>query len=148
MIKKFNEHINESKRLSGEDLEDNFLRLKEIFGCDIIIKMNKDYYGSPVGRMPTYSIYGNILVFIPSNSKTLEAMNEFDNSVKRLEIGFPKYKFTIDKLYDQLNSANGFSIMNLVRRYSVKKLAKLRFDSINMRMYVININKMIEITIE
>ena len=39
MIKKYLEYINESN-ITKEELEDQFLRLKEVFDCDIIFKYN------------------------------------------------------------------------------------------------------------
>lgn len=49
MIRKFNEYFNTSLKdvISYEDVEDQLLRLKEVFDCDIIIE-----YEAPVRHIP------------------------------------------------------------------------------------------------
>lgn len=104
MIKKFNEYFKESKDIEGivskEDLDDHFLRLKEIFYCKI-------YYD--------YLSYDIIYISIDSmNCKKVGYIEEMDQIKRRLEsiygvrVSLVSKELELDKLYSKWRKDRGF----------------------------------------
>jgi hypothetical protein len=89
MIKKFNQYIKENKKsfnsITCEDIEDQFLRFKEIMNMYVGIEMHKDYI--------LVRVFDNeertekeLLAYLKSQEKEIES--EFKNIKKRLESEF------------------------------------------------------------
>ena len=99
MIKKFNEFIKEEEfddsfvdvysLLSKEDLEDQFLRLKEVLGCDVCV-IDRDYYED---------IYNAYIKILPSSSCLTKAKNKIRGELDQI-------KFQIENMYPVIVDIN------------------------------------------
>ena len=115
MIKKFDEYFKESLKdiLSKEEVKDQFLRLKEVYGCYVGFceipageyAQDIDHVQSPL-PLHTVDINGGYLLIITSlhlNEK--EVSVEIDNIKRRLENMF---SVEIDRLSPEIVTQNNF----------------------------------------
>ena len=83
------ENINESN-ITIEDIEDNLLRLKEVFGCHIIFR-REGYYE----WKPKWDNNGYVLILIPDNGKKDEINEEIETIMRRIKNIFPNNELTM-----------------------------------------------------
>lgn len=96
MIKKYLEYINE-RLLTQEDLEDNLLRLKEVYNCYILFDEDKD---EPIIINGKAIIPTRILIISP-NINGQEIYEELITSVRRLKNFYPDKIFNISEKFGE-----------------------------------------------
>ena len=95
MIKKFKEYINESN-ITKEELEDQFLRLREVFNCYVILNLSNE---------------DSILIIIPSDQKNNKSMREeMRCSIERLRSIYHNKKVVINKY--SLGGGRTYGVLN------------------------------------
>ena len=83
MIKKFKEYISESIIISVEELEDQFLRFKEVFDCDISIILFESWY--------------TITIINYRHKKSDEVDKEINTIKRRIKSQYPNLKILFIK---------------------------------------------------
>lgn len=120
MIKKFHEYIKEDIKniISIEEIEDQFLRLKEVFGCDIKIIYLKDFSEKSYEYCDRFRV--NIIFhlnrFPEKNLK--DVLKSISEEIKQVEL-------RMQKIYNFMHNSRNNSIYLITNRDGMHNLENI-----------------------